>query len=56
MSDVNPTTTDDEVFIDGADPAATEHLCARGEHGHEVVPGPVEACCADLWRAEGAAP
>lgn len=61
MSGIDPTTTGDDLtvsddfYIDGRDPAGIEHLCAKGKDGHEIVDGPVEDCCADLWRADGVA-
>jgi hypothetical protein len=41
------------VVIDGREPKAIEHLCARDLNVHD---GPVEDCCADLWRDEGVYP
>lgn len=52
MSDVDPTKTDDEFFIDGRDPAGIEHLCIKDLQIHD---GPVEECCETEWREERAA-
>lgn len=43
------------AYIDGRDPQDIEHLCAKGRYGHEVVDGPAEGCCLDLWRDAGVA-
>lgn len=42
-----------EPIIDGRDPAAIEHLCCKDLQIHD---GPVDTCCADLWRADGINP
>ena len=40
------------AYIDGRDPAAIEHLCIKDL---TVQDGPVEDCCIEQWRDQGAA-
>lgn len=41
------------VVIDGTEPRMREHLCIKDLQVHD---GPVEDCCINEWRDQGAQP
>lgn len=55
MSDVTYVTPEEPegYFIDGRNPDEYTHLCIVDLNVHD---GPVEECCVERWRDEGAQP